>query len=161
MNWLDIVLLVVLVVPTFFGLKQGIIKAVLSLVGIIIGVVVAGNYYEQLADAMGFIENPDVANIVAYVIILGVIMVIATVLARFLKSIVKAVMLGWVNNLGGAIFGFLMGCIFLGGILATIVRFFGSDLVAESFIAGFLLDKFPLVLGLLPEEFDMVRDFFK
>ena len=161
MNWLDIILLVLLIVPTFLGLRQGIIKAVLTLVGVIVGVVLAGNFYQQLASAMSFISNPDIANIVAYIIILGVVMVIATILANLLKGIVKAIMLGWVNSLGGAVFGFLMGSIFLGAILATIVKFFGSDLVAQSLIAGFLLDKFPLVLGLLPHEFDGVRSFFQ
>jgi membrane protein required for colicin V production len=39
--------------------------------------------------------------------------------------------------------------------------FFGTDLVTESFLAGVLLDKFPLVLALLPSEFDTVRDFFQ
>ena len=160
MHWLDIILLVGLVVPTFIGLKQGLIKAVLSLVGIIVGVILASNFYDTLANAMGFIQNKDIANIIAFVLILAVVIIIATLLARLLKSIVKLVMLGWVNNLGGAIFGFIMGAIVMGAILATWVKFFGSDMLAESFIAGVLLDRFPLVLSLLPEEFDMVRDFF-
>jgi membrane protein required for colicin V production len=161
MHWLDIILLVALVVPTFIGLKQGLIKAVLSLVGLIVGVVLAGNFYEQLAGLLGFINNPDIANVVAYVVILLVVLAIATVLARLLKSIAKAVMLGWVNHTGGAIFGLILGAIFISAILATWVKFFGTDMLAESFIAAFLLDKFPMVLTLLPEEFDMVRDFFR
>jgi membrane protein required for colicin V production len=160
MHWLDIILLVALVIPTFIGLKQGLIKAVLSLVGLIIGVVLAGNFYKQVANVLGFIDNPDVANIIAYVIILGVVLVIAAVAAKLLKTFIKAVMLGWVNNTGGAIFGFIIGMIFLGAIIATWEKFFGPDMLAKSFIAEFLLDKFPLVLGLLPEEFDVVRDFF-
>ncbi len=160
MHWLDIVLLVALVFPTFMGLRQGLIKAVLSLVGLIIGVILAGNFYEQLAGLLGFISNPDIANVVAYVLILVVVLVAATLLAKLLKTVIKAVMLGWVNNLGGAVFGFLIGAIFMGAILATWVRFFGSDMLAESFIAEFLLDKFPLILSLLPDEFDVVRDFF-
>jgi len=161
MHWIDIVLLVLIVVPTFIGLKQGLIKAVLSLVGIIIGVVLASNFYLQLAGMLSFISNPDIANIVAYAIILIVVIIIASLLARLLKAVVKMVMLGWVNHLGGAVFGFLMGAIILGGILAVIVRYFGPDMLAESFIAGILLDKVPLILAFLPREFDMVKDFFQ
>ena len=62
-------------------------------------------------------------------------------------------MLDWVNRLGGAILW--------GAILAVWVRFFGTGLVTESLIAGVLLDKFPLVLALLPSEFDAVRNYFK
>jgi membrane protein required for colicin V production len=161
MHWIDIVLLVLIVVPTFIGLKQGLIKAVLSLAGIIIGVVLASNFYLQLAGMLSFISNPDIANIVAYAIILIVVIIAASLLARLLKTVVKMVMLGWVNHLGGAVFGFLMGAITLGGILAVIVRYFGPNMLAESLIASILLDKVPLVLAFLPSEFDMVKDFFQ
>ena len=161
MNWLDIVIAVALVLPIFTGLKQGLIKAALSLAGIIVGVLLASNFYQQLAGALGFISNEDIANVVAFVIILVIVMVIANIIAALLKVTAKAVMLGWVDRLGGAIFGFLMGAIFMGAILATFVKFFGTGLVTESFLAGILLDKFPLVLALLPGEFDVIRDFFK
>ena len=56
---------------------------------------------------------------------------------------------------------FVMGAIFISAILATIVKFFGEGLVTESALAGFLLDKFPIILGLLPSQFDSIRDFFQ
>lgn len=161
MNWLDIVILVALVIPTFIGLKQGIIKAVLSLVGLIIGVVLASNFYQALAGIMGFIPNENIANIVAFVLILVVVIVIATILARMLKFIASVTMLGWVDHVGGAAFGFVMGTIFISAILASWVKFFGTGLATDSFIAGILLDKFPLILSLLPAEFNAIRDFFQ
>lgn len=161
MNWLDIVLIVVLVIPALVGLRRGLIKAALSLAGLIVGVVLAGNFYGSVSGLFGFIDNQDVANILAFALILVVVIVVATILARMLKFAVSVVMLGWVDHVGGAVFGFLLGVIFLGALLATAVQFFGSELVAESFLAGVLLDKFPLVLALLPSEFDAVRDFFQ
>jgi membrane protein required for colicin V production len=161
MNWLDIIIAVALIVPVFTGLKQGLIKAALSLAGLIIGVILASNFYQQLAGVLGFISNKDVANVVAFIIILVVVMVIATVLVVLLKATVKVVMLGWVDRLGGAIFGFLMGAIFMGALLAIFVKFFGTGLVTESFLAKILLDKFPLVLALLPSEFNTIREFFR
>ena len=150
MNWLDIVLLVALVAVAFTGLKQGLIKAVLSLAGLIIGVILASNLYTTLGNLLGFIPNEKAAGIVAYILILIVVMIIASILARLLKTIISIAMLGWVNHLGGAVFGLLLGAIFWGAILAIWVRFFGTGLVTESFIAGVLLNKFPLVLALLP-----------
>lgn len=161
MNWLDIVLLVALAIPTFIGLKQGLIKSVLSLVGLIIGVILASNFYEALGDRLGFIPNPDMANITAFILILVGVLVIATILARLLKFIVSIVMLGWVNYLGGAVFGLLLGTILWGAILAIWVKFLGTELIIESLVASVLLDKFPLVLALLPSEFDAIRSFFQ
>jgi len=161
MNWLDIIIIVALIVPVFTGLMQGLIKAALSLVGIIVGVVVASNYYENLAGVLGFISNEDVANIVAFIIILAVVFIIANMIAFFLRATIKALLLGWVDRVGGAVFGFVMGAIFISALLATIVKFFGEGLVTESALAGFLLNQFPVVLGLLPSQFDSIRDFFQ
>jgi membrane protein required for colicin V production len=161
MNWLDIVILVAFAVPAFIGLRQGLIKAALSLAGVIVGVILASNFYEELGGAMTFISNPDVANIAAYIIILVVVMIIANVLAQVLKFTAKAVMLGWIDRLGGAVFGLFVGALFMGAILAAVVNFAGEGVIPDSLLAGVLLDKFPIVLGLLPSEFDAVRDFFQ
>ncbi len=161
MNWLDIFILVALVVPSFMGFKQGIIKAVLSLIGIIIGVIMAGNFYQSLSGVLTFISNEDIANIVAFILILVAVMVLATMLARLLKLAARAMTLGWIDRVGGATFGFLLGAILWGALLATWVKFFGSGLVTESFLADMLLDTFPLVLALLPSEFDTIRSFFQ
>jgi len=161
MNWLDIVIIISVIVPILLGLKIGIIKMVISFAGLIIGVVLASNYYGALANVLGFISNENIANIVAFAIILVVVIVIAALIARFLKLIASLTLLSWVDHLGGAVCGFLMAIIFWSAVLATLVKFFGTDLVIESFLAGVLLDKFPLILGLLPKEFDVIRDFFK
>lgn len=161
MNWLDIIIIVALIFPAFVGLKMGIIKAALSLVGLIIGVVLAGNFYEPISKIFGFISNQDVANILAFILILVAVMAVTAVLVRFLKFGVRVVMLGWVDHVGGALFGFLSGFILLSAILATWVKFFGSGLVTDSFLGKVMLDYFPLILGLLPGEFDAIRDFFQ
>ncbi len=160
MNILDIVLIVALVGSALAGLYIGIIKAALSLVGIIVGVFLAGQFYEPLAELLTFMPE-DVANIAAFVLILVGVIVVAGLVARLLKLALKMVLLGWVDKVGGAVVGFLTGAIIWSIILATWVQFFGSDLVTDSALAEVLLDKFPLVLALLPEEFDAIRDFFQ
>ena len=163
MSWLDIVLIVALAISTFLGLKVGIIKAVLSLAGVIVGVVLAGQYYIALADVLPFFsETSNAAKITAFAIILIVVMVIAIVLARLLKWAASVVMLNWVNQLGGAAFGLMLGAIFCGALLAIWVKWLGAgDVITESMIAPVLLEKFPRVLALLPDEFDTIRSFFQ
>ena len=162
MNWLDIVILAVVGMATFLGLKIGIIKAALSLAGVIAGVILAGRFYEPLAEKMAFIQQANVAEIVAFAIILIGVMVIAGVLAAFLKWAASAALLGWVNHLGGGIFGFLLGAILSAALLAIWGNFFDvTDIISHSGIAAVLLDHFPAVLALLPEEFDAIRSFFE
>ena len=54
MSWLDIIILILLAVPTLIGLKVGIIKAVLSMAGVIVGVILAGRFYVSFADTLTF-----------------------------------------------------------------------------------------------------------
>ena len=162
MNWLDIVILVLIVIPTLIGLRVGIIKAVLSVVGVVVGVILAGRYYAVLAEYLAFIPQPSLAKIAAFAVILIGVMIIAAVVASLIKRVVSIVMLGWVNRLGGAVFGFVIGAVFCGALLTSWVKFVGiTEPVYESFLAVLLLDSFPMVLALLPGEFDSVRSFFQ
>ena len=163
MSWLvDIVLLVLLGIAAFFGLRIGIIKAALSLAGLIVGVILAGRYYDSLAQHLGFIPGDGVAEVVAFIIILLGVVIVAMVLALLLKWATSAVMLGWVDRLGGAIFGLLWGAILYGALLAMWLKYVSvSEVIVESKVAAVLLDYFPLVLSLLPQELDAVRSFFQ
>ena len=162
MNWLDIVIIILIAIPTLTGLRTGIIKAALSLAGVIVGVILAGRFYAALAGRLTFIPQENVAGIVAFAIILVAVMIVAGVLASVLKWIASAVMLGWINRLGGAVFGFLLGAVFCAVLLAIWVKFLGLvGPVDESGLAIFLLDRFPAILTLLPEEFNSIRSFFQ
>ncbi len=153
MNWLDIIIIVVIAITTLIGLKIGLIKAVLSLAGLIIGVILAGRYYVPLAEQLAFISSATLAKIVAFAIILIAVMIIAGVLARLLKWAASVMMLGWVNRLGGAVFGLVLGAILWGAFLTLWVQVLGAgETITNSSLANLLLS-FPSPLGLLPGEF--------
>jgi membrane protein required for colicin V production len=162
MNWLDIVILVIIVIPTLIGLKVGIIKALLTVAGVIVGIILAGRCYESLAGVLTFISQPSIAKIVAFAIILIGVILVAVIVAAVVKWVISAMLLGWVNRLGGAVLGFVLGALFSGAILTMWVKFLGiGETVSDSTLAGVLLNGFPIVLSLLPAEFDSVRSFFQ
>ena len=162
MNWLDIVLAIVLVIGIVMGLKAGLIKMGVSLAGLILAIFLAGRFYVALADTMTFISSAGAARVVAYIIIFIVVMLIAALLAWILTKFASIILLGWLNRLVGAIVGLLVGAIFCGAILAIWVKYSssGGDVISGSFLGKFLLNTFPLVLALLPGEFDSIRSFF-
>ena len=153
MNWLDIVIIVAIAITTFVGLKIGLIKAVLSLVGLIVGVILARIFYVPLSEQLGFIPQATVAKVVAFAIIMIGVMVIAGVLATVLKWITSMIMPGWVNRIGGAAFGLVLGAIICGAFLALWINIFGAgEVIANSSLAS-ILSRFPSVIGLLSVEF--------
>jgi membrane protein required for colicin V production len=161
MNWLDIAIIIVVAVATFGGLLVGLIAAALSLAGIIVGVILAGRYYLAFSQHLGFIPEESVAQIVAFAIILVGVLLIALALAMVLRWAFSLIKLGWIDRIGGAVFGLAGGTLFCGAVLAIWVKFVGAGAtITGSALASLLLDNFPVVLGLLPSEFDAVRSFF-
>jgi membrane protein required for colicin V production len=162
MNWLDILLLVAIALATVAGLGIGIIRAALTLVGLVGGIVLAGHYYIPLSQVLDAVLQPTVAKVVAFAVILIAVMVAAALLAIFLRRGASAIKLGWADRLGGAVFGLLLGALFCGCLLAIWVKFVGGgETISESVVARILLDRLPMALALLPDEFDAVRSFFQ
>ncbi len=161
-NWLDIVIGIILIIALLIGLKTGLIRTIISFAGLILAIFLAGRFYVAFAGVLKFIPSDQAARIVAYIIIFIVVMALAAIVAWILTKIASAIMLGWLNYLGGAIFGLLIGGIFIGAILAIWAKYGGGgNIIAGSFLGKFLLNTFPLVLALLPGEFDSIRSFFR
>jgi membrane protein required for colicin V production len=161
MNWLDIVIIVVAVLLGLVGLRQGIIKTVFGIAGLIGGIVLAGRYYSGLA-ALLSPAAATWANIAAYAIILVVALIVASVVGRLVAKLVHIVMLGWLDRLVGCVLGVVIGGLLCAAILAIVGKYYPSTeaVIIQSVIARFLMGGFPLLLALLPEEFDFIRDFF-
>ncbi|MFQ5826205.1 MAG: CvpA family protein [Dehalococcoidia bacterium] len=164
MNWLDWAILIILVVSAFSGLKRGLIKTVISLAGLIIGIILAGQFDTALAAKLTFIPKPELARTAAFVIILVAALVASNWAASLLRKVASMLLLGWLDRLGGGALGVVMGGAICGALLAMAAKFPFFNLegsVSSSWLAAILLDKFPLLLAFLPEEFDKVRDFFQ
>lgn len=162
MNWLDIVLIVVIGLATFIGFRKGIIRMALTLGGLVLGIFLAGRYYASFAEKLTLISSPTWSKVAAFAIIFIGVMIVAAILARLLEKFASAILLGWVNRLVGAILGFIVGAMFCGAVLAIWSKYLGvPGAMAASRIAPIILDYFPKVLGLLPDEFDAIRSFFR
>jgi membrane protein required for colicin V production len=161
-NWLDIVLIVAIGLATFIGLRKGIIRMALTLGGLVLGIFLAGRYYIPFAERLTLISSPTWAKVAAFAIIFIGVMVVAAILARLLEKVASAILLGWANHLVGAILGFIVGAMFCGAVLAIWAKYLSvSGAMADSRIAPILLDYFPKVLSLLPDDFDNIRSFFR
>lgn len=162
MNWLDVILLVLLTLSVLGGWKSGLVRSVFGWVALIVGIVLASHFYHPLSESVfGRLFQPGVASVLSFIVIFAVVVVIVGILASWLDRLVTASILSWINKFGGAVFGLLTGCIFCGALLAVVLRFFGTQIfITESAIASLLVDKFPVVLALLPSEFDAIRSFF-
>ena len=164
MNWLDIVIILALAWFTFVAFTAGLVREVVTLIATFLAIVVAGLYYDNLAqDVLVFIDNRDAANVIAFLILLGSIFFMGQLLAFLLRRVVSLLMLGWADHLAGAGFGFLKGLLIVQILLILFVTFpqFGlDDAIDSSAFASFFLDATPFLLRILPGEFDAAVDTF-
>jgi membrane protein required for colicin V production len=161
MNWLDIILILVLSFFAFLGWKKGLIRAVLILAGLILGVFIAGRFYVPLGDGLP-ISNATTARIVAFLIIFIAVLAVAIVVAFLLRKTIAAIKLGCADTVLGALFGFVVGAVICGVLLALFAHFFNVETtIGQSWIASIVLDRVPALLAILPDEFDTVRAWFQ
>jgi membrane protein required for colicin V production len=161
MNWLDIVIIFVAVLLGILGLRQGIVKTVFSIAGLIGGIVLAGRYYGGLA-ALLSPSGATSANIAAYIIILLATLIVASLIGALVAKLVHLTMLGGVDRLVGCILGVIIGFLLCAAVLAIVGKYYPDTeaVISQSAIAKFLMERFPLLLALLPDEFDYIHDFF-
>jgi uncharacterized membrane protein required for colicin V production len=109
---------------------------------------------------LGFIHSTTISESVAFFGIIVIVMILARLVGAVLHKIVAGIKLGLFDSLLGGIMGLLIGAVVCGALLALWVKYFSASAVSGSFMAKILLDRFPLVLGLLPSSFNVVKDFF-
>jgi len=146
MNWLDIVIIVVIVLLGIAGLRQGMIRTVFGIAGLIGGIFLAGRYYDELAARL-FPSGAIWGNIAAYAIIAIATLVVAGVIGWLLAKLVNFVALGWLDRVMGFILGVVIGGLLCAAILAIAVKFYpGMEAtISQSVIARFLVGGFPLL----------------
>jgi membrane protein required for colicin V production len=146
MNWLDIVIIVVIVLLGIAGLRQGMIRTVFGIAGLIGGIFLAGRYYDELAARL-FPSGAIWGNIAAYAIILLATLLVAGVIGWLLAKLVNFAALGWLDRVMGFILGVVIGGLLCAAILAIAVKFYpGMEAtISQSVIARFLTGGFPLL----------------
>jgi membrane protein required for colicin V production len=146
MNWLDIVIIIVVVSLGIAGLRQGLIRTVFGIAGLIGGIFLAGRYYDELALRL-FPSGAIWGNIAAYAIILIATLVVAGVIGWLLAKLINFAALGWLDKFMGFILGVVIAGLLCAAILAIAVKFYpGMEAtINQSVIARFLVGGFPLL----------------
>jgi len=158
MNWLDAVILIALIGFTLSAFRAGLIREVVTLVAVVVGVLIAGHYYDDLADdVLLFIKNDKAAKVIAFASLFGSIALLGQLGAFLMKQAVSILLLGWLDHLAGGAFGLLKGLVLVELFLMFFATFpyLGLDEAIDgSGIAPLFLDNGPALLKLLPGEFN-------
>jgi membrane protein required for colicin V production len=151
----DWFLLLIVVVSTIAAFQKGIIRVLLSLGGLIAGIMIASWNYETLAVSLErSIHNLGLAEVIAFLVILALVLVLFSFVARALSKTIQAIGLGFVDRLLGAAFGFARGLLL--GIVAMMVAaafFPEASWLENSALSPYFLDGVHAVSFVVPAHF--------
>ncbi len=116
MNWVDIVVVILLVLGFLGGLKEGAVKSLSSLVAMLVAIPLAGLSYQLLASLLSFLPGENWENFLGFFITMGIISVILHLIFFLPRKLIGAVwkkgvfyrVLGAVFNLLGSIIGMVV-----------------------------------------------------
>jgi membrane protein required for colicin V production len=124
MNLADLLILVVLIVCVGSAFVKGFFVEVFSLVGVVVGLfVAAGNYARFALWVEILVRNHAAANLIAFLLIALLVMAIAGLAGRLLRSLFRGVGLGSIDRLLGAAVGLVEGFFVVTVLLMGIVAF--------------------------------------
>ena len=108
-NYIDIILLVVWIIAIAEGLVKGLVKQVFGILALILACYCSfrftGFAAQRIVEWFGW--NGEGLRIVAFVVTFIVVLIIVLLLGHLLDKLLKIVLLGWLNRLLGAIFGWI------------------------------------------------------
>lgn len=129
MNWLDAIILLPLLIGLIRGLMRGLVTELIAILAVILGFVGAriwGPMFSHwIVQQMSW--QPAVCDVIAYALLFLAIAVVLNLLGKLFSRLLKAIHLGFVNRLLGAIFGSLKWAI----IVLTLV--FLTDRLDQQF----------------------------
>jgi len=156
---LDIVLLVPLVWFTYKGFSKGLIIELATLVGLLLGIYIAGNFSYYTADFLRdkFDFHSQYMNIISFTLTFIGVVILVMIFGKSLEKVVNLLMLSFINKLAGALFG-LLKVAFVLSILIFILSSFGiekniidKDMQEESYL-------YEPVKSIAPFVFPMVKE---
>ncbi|HKK44788.1 MAG TPA: CvpA family protein [Balneolaceae bacterium] len=125
MNLLDILILLPIAYFCYRGFTNGLIKEVLSIVGIILAVFLTFQFMDPVSAAIRplFAEKASFIPFISGIIIFVGTLAIVNLIAYLSKKILQTIKLNFINRLAGLGFGFLKSGIIVSAILLILAGF--------------------------------------
>lgn len=158
MNWVDLLIVAIIAWTTFRAFTTGLVRELVTLLGLVAGLLLAGAFYNNLADNLAFlIDDTTTRQLISFGAIFAGTAIAGQVLGAILKQTAGLLLLGPLDHLGGALFGFAKGLLLVEVMLIAISVFPAQASVArgvdDSTLAPLFLDHLPVAQLGLPGEF--------
>uniref|UniRef100_A0A7C2P3K5 CvpA family protein n=1 Tax=candidate division WOR-3 bacterium TaxID=2052148 RepID=A0A7C2P3K5_UNCW3 len=159
MNGVDVIVLIVLAFFVLRGLLVGLIKEILSLVGLILAIFISLKF----SDLMGFylkgIKDPLILKVLSILILFALVIFLTQLVIFLIRKAIKPTFIGLLDRFFGLLLGFLEGVVVAGTLLYFAGRFeFARVYIEQSAYSGTISKIYETVVI---KNFREVREFFE
>ncbi|TAN32936.1 CvpA family protein [Patescibacteria group bacterium] len=171
MSLFDIFLLIIIAGFGLYGMWFGLVRAVGRLISLVVGLYLAGKYYEPMANwLMNFTGwKPNFSKVLVFIIAFIIISRLVGLVFWFLEKVfsifTRLPVIKSLDRLLGLVFGLLEGAIILGVIFYFIARFPVSkwlmDQLVASAVAPYTVKIASFLWPLLPEALRVLQSAVK
>lgn len=120
---IDWIFLAILLVSTVIGLIRGLVKEIVSLVGLVLAFILAKDHATELGEWLDFVvSTPLTRYLTAFAIIFFGVLLVSALIRWAIAKIIVASALSFMDYLLGGLFGFLRGL-----VLLLVITFFTNQ----------------------------------
>jgi membrane protein required for colicin V production len=164
MSWIDAVIVIIFLYFIITAFSAGFIRETIGTTAAILGVVLAGLFYDDVASSLlSSIDNQTTASVVGFLIIFGGITIVGQVLGMLIHPAITVMQLGIFDQLLGAVFGAAKAFVIVEVLLILFITYPRYDLdkkINDSQFASVMINASAPVLKILPSIFHSKVDAF-
>ena len=147
MNWLDVVILSILLLAAYKGMGVGLIgTAVIAFAGFI-GWMLAGQLADDVGGYFDKLSNDTLVTTISYVAIKATAIAIGTIVSKFVKPLLTIATLGLsgiIDKVGGVALGLAFGIAITGALIIALARFTYDFEIPEQGLSSIVAAKIPV-----------------
>jgi membrane protein required for colicin V production len=162
MNWLDLLLVTILVLSLASSFSKGFVRELIGLAAAMAGLFCGAWFYRLVGvNLQPYVGSRQAANLCGFLLIFAGVIVVGWIVSLLVGMVVKAVGLSWLDRLMGAGFGVARGAIVCVAVITAMVAFAPGksppQSVVHSKIAPYMIDAAHALTMAAPRE---LRDEF-
>jgi membrane protein required for colicin V production len=157
MNFLDLAILLPILLFAFQGYRNGVVREILTIAGVIFAVFVAFQYMGELAEVLIplFDQPDDIMILISGIIMFSAVFILVLTIAFLIRKFLEFIKLNTLNRIFGFIFGGLKSGI---AISALLLLFAGFGLPGEETRNQSIT--YSYIIHLAPKAFNMVASIY-
>lgn len=124
MNWIDIVVIALLIAAAIWGIYKGFLAQLISILGVVIGIWGASKLTPAVSawaiDFFGAQDSASAIKIASFILIVVLIIIVCHLIGKLLEKVMNLTVLGGLNKFLGAVFCILKVALILVAVASLV-----------------------------------------